>query len=318
VVSAQTSPHSCRSWAEGNRIGYSIRPMAMHKQRMAVSVLAVLVVPLALAACGTESGSGSGTGARTGDVGGAVRTDLPVTGVRWSVDSLTVGGKRTAAPAAAHVEIDPKGKVTGNLGCNHFTADVRIDGETVTVGRGTTTEMGCEKDLQQFEKAMGHALTGKLKAAVTGKGNGDSTAEALTLTTQRGDSISFTAQSPAPLTGTAWQVTSLVSGTVATSLPTGTEGKGRITFGKDGSVEGSLGCNSFRGRATVAGSTITFGPLTSTRKMCPGPEMELERAMLGVLEGKTAYEIKHRALTLTAQSGKGLAASAPEDPAAGK
>lgn len=273
--------------------------MAMHKQRMAVSVLALLT----LAACGTESGSGAGSG----DGSGTVRTDLPVTGVHWSVSSLTVGGKKTAAPAGAHVEIDSEGKASGNLGCNRFTADVGIDGDTVTVGPGTTTEMGCEKDLQQFEKAMGRAFNGELKAAVTGRGD-DRT---LTLTTAEGDSIALTAQPPAPLTGTAWKVTGLVSGSTATSLPAGTEGKAHLTFGKDGSVEGSLGCNSFHGKATVAGSTITFGPLASTRKMCPGPEMELESTLLGVLKGKTTYTIEHRSLSLTAGNGKGIGASAP-------
>lgn len=273
--------------------------MTMHKQRMAVSVLALLT----LAACGTESGSGAGSG----DGSGTVRTDLPVTGVHWSVSSLTVGGKKTAAPAGAHVEIDSQGRASGNLGCNRFTADVRIDGDTVTVGPGTTTEMGCEEDLQQFEKAMGRTFSGKLKAAVTGR----SADRALTLTTAEGDSIALTAQPPAPLTGTAWKVTGLVSGSTATSLPAGTEGRAHLTFGKDGSVEGSLGCNSFHGRAKVAGSSITFGPLASTRKMCPGPEMELERTLLGVLKGRTTYTIEHRSLSLTAQNGKGLGASAP-------
>lgn len=286
--------------------------MAMRKQRMAVSALALLT----LAACGTEPGSGAGSG----DGSGTVRTAPPITDVRWNVDSLTVDGRKTAAPASAHVEIDTRGRVTGNLGCNHFTADARVDGDTVTVGPGTTTEMGCEKDLQQFEKAMARAFSGTLEAAVADShGNGDdesgdagSTNRTLTLTTRNGDFITLTSEPPAPLTGTAWKVTGLISGSVATSLPAGARDKGRITFAKDGSVEGSLGCNSFHGRATVSGSTITFGPLASTRKMCQGPEMELERAMLGVLDGRTQYKIDHRVLTLTAKNGKGLSASAPD------
>lgn len=102
-----------------------------------------------------------------------------------------------------------------------------------------------------------------------------------------------------------------MSGSVASSLPAGTEDKAHLTFGEDGSVEGNLGCNSFHGRATVSGSTLTFGPLASTRKMCPEPEMKLERVLLGVLEGKTSYEIDHRSLSIEAESGKGLDASAP-------
>lgn len=273
--------------------------MAMYKQRMAVSVLALFT----LAACGTESGSGAGSG----DGSGTVRTDLSLSGVHWNVSSLTVGGKKTTAPAGAHVSIDSAGKATGNLGCNRFTADVRTDGDKVTVGQGTTTGMACAKDVQDFENAMGKAFRGELKAAVAGR----SEEKTLTLTTARGDSIALTSEPPAPLTGTSWKVTGLVSGSTASSLPPGTENKAHFTFAKDGSVEGNLGCNSFHGKAEVSGSKLTFGPLTSTRKMCAGPEMELERALLGVLEGTATYEIDHRTLSVKAESGKALDASAP-------
>ena len=287
--------------------------MAMRNQRMAVSVLALFT----LAACGTESGSGAGSGdpGGSGDGSGAVRSELPVTGVHWTVSSLTTGGKRTAAPSGAHIAIDPQGKATGNLGCNRFSADVRLDGDKVTVGRSTATGMACAGDAQRFESAMGRAFQGELKAAVSGRGD----ARTMTLTSADGDSIALSSEPPAPLTGTAWKVTGLRSGSVATSLPTGTEGKAHLSFGKDGTVEGSLGCNSFHGKAAVSGSTVTFGPLASTRKLCPEGPMELERALLGALKGKTEFTVDHRTLSLTAKGGEGIeasapAAEAPEDP----
>ncbi|MFF9688161.1 META domain-containing protein [Streptomyces sp. NPDC014623] len=280
----------------------------MRTQRMAVSVLAALTT-LTLAACGTESGSGAGSGdsGGSGDGSGTVRAGQPVTGVHWTVSSLTVGGRKTTAPAGAHVEIDPEGKATGSLGCNRFTAEAAVEGDKVTVGPGTTTEMGCEKEVQEFEKALGRAFSGELEADVTDRDD----RKTLTLTTAQGDTIALTSEPPAPLAGTAWKITGLVSGSAVTSLPAGTEDKAHLTFGKDGSVEGNLGCNSFHGKATVSGSTLTFGPLTSTRKMCPGPEADLERALNGVLEGTATYEIDHRSLSIEAKSGKGLEASAP-------
>ncbi|MCX4675537.1 META domain-containing protein [Streptomyces sp. NBC_01433] len=273
----------------------------MRTQRMAVSVLALFT----LAACGTQSGSGADSGSGDGRGSGTVRTDVPVSGVRWSVDSLTVGGEKTEAPAGAHVEIGPKGRATGSLGCNRFTADVRVEGDAVTVGPGTTTEMGCEKDLQRFEKSLSRTFSGKLTAAVDGRD--------LTLTTPKGDSISLTSQPAAPLTGTKWRVTTLVSGRTTTSLPADTppDRAPHLTFGKDGTVEGNLGCNSFHGKAAVAGSTITFGPLAATRRMCPAAEMEVERSVLAALKGETTYVIKGQALSLTASGGKGVGAAAP-------
>ncbi|WP_326629061.1 MULTISPECIES: META domain-containing protein [unclassified Streptomyces] len=265
----------------------------MFGQRMAVSVLALLT----LAACGTESGSGSGDGS------GSVRTGLPVTGVHWNVDSVTAGGKRTAAPDGAHVTITPDGRATGNFGCNHFTAAVRVDGDTVTVKPATTTEMGCDKDLQQFERALSSTFSGRLTAAATEKH--------LTLTTAKGDSIAFTSEPSAPLIGTTWTVTGLVSGSAASSLPAGAEKKARLSFGKDDSVQGIPGCNQIRGAAKVSGSAITFGRINGTKMMCPDPQMKVERALLAILAGKTTYRIDHRTLTLTAANGEGFSATAP-------
>ncbi|MFI9580949.1 META domain-containing protein [Streptomyces sp. NPDC052236] len=266
------------------------------------AVTAVAAV-LALAACGSESGSGPADSADGADGGGPTPTALPLTGVHWSVDSLTVDGKKSAAPAGAHVEITPKGRAEGNYGCNHFGADVTVKGDTITVGPGEMTEMGCEENIQSFENALRAAFFGKLKAKLS-----DGT---LTLTTEKGDAIALTAERPAPLVGTEWSVTSLVSGETASSLPAGTENKAHLTFGKDGTVRGSLGCNTFTSTAKVSGSKITFGSLATTRMLCPGPEMNLERELIKVLDdGTVTYELGHRGLTLTAANGKGIGATA--------
>ncbi|OKK02872.1 hypothetical protein AMK26_21120 [Streptomyces sp. CB03234] len=260
----------------------------------------VPLLALALTACGTQSGTGSGAG----DGSTSVRPDVPVTGVHWTVESVTVDGRKTAAPAGAHVRIDTKGRAKGNFGCNHFSARATVQGDTVTLSDTGMTEIGCPEPLQGFEDALKSALTGTLKAKLT---DGE-----LTLTTGDGDTIRLSEQPPAPLVGTKWTVNSLVSGQAATSLPAGTEGKASFVFGKDGSVRGTLGCNQFNASVTTEGSTMTFGRVTTTRKLCRGPEMELERALLKTMKGKVAYTIDHRSLTVTAPDKTGFAAAAAE------
>lgn len=272
------------------------------RTQLSTSVTALAV--LALAACGAESGSGPGSGPGSG--GGSVQPDVPVTGVHWSVDSVTVDGRRTAAPAGAHVEITDEGRAQGNYGCNHFGADVKVEGDTITVQPAEMTEMACEERVQNFEDTLRAALTGKLRAELTdGR---------LTLTTQKGDSVTLTSEPSAPLVGTKWAVNSLVSGETAASLPAGAEDKAYLTFGKDGSVAGSLGCNRFTSTAEIAEDTITFGRLAATKKLCEGPEMDLERKMVKVLEGTATYELNHRSLTLTGPDGEGFAAVAEDVP----
>jgi heat shock protein HslJ len=265
------------------------------RKQLSVSVTALAAV-LALAACGSDNSGSAGAAA------GPTRTALPLTGVHWSLDSVTVDGKKSAAPAGAYVEITPKGRAEGDSGCNHFGADATVKGDTVTVGEIVQTDMACEKNIMAFENALGAAFSGKLKAKLS-----DGT---LALTTEKGDAIALTSERPAPLVGTTWSVNSLVSGETASSLPAGAQKKAHLTFAKDGTVRGSLGCNTFTGTAKISGSKITFGSLATTRRQCPGPEMNLERELIKVLDGTVTYELRHRGLSLTAVDGKGIAATA--------
>ncbi|MFD9970681.1 META domain-containing protein [Streptomyces sp. NPDC059011] len=278
------------------------------RTQLIVPAVAALTAAITLTACGSEKGSGQGAG---DDAGGAVRPVAPVTGVHWTVQHVTVDGKRTAAPTGAHVEFTTgeagkdgaKGRAEGNYGCNSFGADVTIKGDTITVGRGQMTEMGCPQGVAGFEEALRTAFSGELKAKVAGKN--------LTLATAEGDSITMSAQPAAPLAGTKWTVTSLLEGETAASLPPGTEGRAHFVIAEDGSLSGNLGCNDFRAEARASGSTLTVGPLSSTRKMCAGTAGMLEKAVAEALTGKVSYELDHRSLTLTsADSGKGVAATA--------
>ncbi|MFI6696447.1 META domain-containing protein [Streptomyces sp. NPDC050433] len=266
-----------------------------------VTALTTLAL-LALAGCGTDTGRGSDGAA---EAGSEVATDLPLTDVRWSIESLSVDGKKTAAPAGASVEIDSKGKASAQTGCNSIGAQVTIDGDTITVGEKQTTLIGCPDELAAFEKALGGAFSGKLKAKVEDK--------KLTLTGADGDSIDLSAEKPAPLVGTPWAVTGLLSGGTTSSLPKdkkGETGKATLTFAKDGTVSGNLGCNTFSAPAKTTDTTITFGPVKATRKLCPEPGMSLERELLKVLKGKVTYEVHHRGLTLKTADGEGLSAGA--------
>ncbi|MFF8280557.1 META domain-containing protein [Streptomyces lateritius] len=266
-----------------------------------MTTAAVLASLLALAACGTEK-AGTDPGA-TGSGADTVAPDVPVTGVHWSFDSVTVGGKTTPAPAGAHVEIEKNGRAKGNSGCNHFGAAVAVDGDTLTVSVAETTEMGCPADLASFETTLHKAFSGSLKAKLDG--------DRLTLTAPDGKTtVALTSEPAAPLNGTTWTVDSLVAGKSAASLPQGSEGKAHFVIDKNGKVRGSLGCNRFSTTAKISGRTIDFGEITTTRMMCSGPEMKLETELYEVFGGSATYELRHRGLTLTTADGKGFAAVA--------
>ncbi|MFI0977846.1 META domain-containing protein [Streptomyces sp. NPDC021093] len=268
---------------------------------------------LAVSACGTETtGAGSAGGDRKGD-GGAVQTDLQLTGVRWNVESSTVGGKKTAAPKDTFVEIDEKGAVKGNYGCNSFSGKATVKGDSVDLDKLLSTQMSC--DAQDFELSLRKAFKEQLKAKLD-----DSR---LTLTTAKGDTIVLSSKpvEPAvPFAGTKWTVESFTArktakpggSEAAQSVPKELAGKAYLIFGKDGSVRGRTGCNSLTGQAKQSPGTLEFGRIATTRMMCQGEAAAVEKQVLKVLEGKVTYTVNGRALSLTGSGGVGLEATAAE------
>ncbi|MEU5375050.1 MULTISPECIES: META domain-containing protein [unclassified Streptomyces] len=270
------------------------RPTSMDKHRLTLTVLTLL--PLAVA-CGTDTGSGSGSSS-VGTGGGS-----QVTGVHWRVDSLTTNGTTRSAPAGAYLLIED-GRAEGNYGCNGFGASATVRGDRVDLGPARSTDMACAKDPMAFEASFSRTLAhGPLTAAVD--------RNRLTLTGEEGDRIHLTKEDDASLYGTKWQVTSMVNGDVASSLPEAATGKAWFTFDRTaGTVSGGLGCNRFTAKATVSDGRVTLGAPRVTRMMCDGSLMTTERALSTLLDGSLGYRIDHRDITLTSENGKGLTATA--------
>lgn len=77
-----------------------------------------------------------------------------------------------------------------------------------------------------------------------------------------------------------------------------------LTFGKDGIVRGSVGCNSFSGDYTVGNGTISFGALASTEMACEEPLMQQESAVFQLFTNLAVYKIEGNLLVITSSSGE--------------
>jgi heat shock protein HslJ len=286
----------------------------MKKQRLtgvSLSLLTLAVLPFA-AACGTEKdGGGSQTvGSGTGAGAGSGSSDVTdVTGVHWTIDDLTADGKKSAAPAGAFLKIDKDGEVNGNYGCNSFGATAKVDGDAIDLGVARSTTMACAKDRMTFEGNLAKALDGGTLTAQVG-GDAD---KRLTLTAKSGETIHLTEEKAAALYGTKWTITTVGAPGIdsVSPLPSGAEAY-LVLDRKKGTVSGKAGCNNVSAKATVSDGAITFGSPATTRRMCDGSLMEVEKAVLKIFDGKTAYQIDHRSLSLTSANGTTLSATAAE------
>lgn len=254
--------------------------MDKHKQRITLAAAAVLV-PL-VAACGSEKAGSGSVGAEDG-----------LTGVVWSVDSVTVDGTTHRSPADAHVTFGEDGRAEGSYGCNTFSAEAAVEDGRVRLTDATSTDMACDKKSTDFERVLAAALTDT--ALTTGR-SGDRA----TLTGKDGDTVRLSESPDATLRGTKWNVTS----------PDG-RGEAHLTFdAHENAVTGRLGCNRVHARATVRDGRITLGTPTTTRMMCEDSLMDTERALLRALKGPVTYRIDHRTLTLTSENGTSVRAVA--------
>jgi heat shock protein HslJ len=184
------------------------------------------------------------------------------------------------------------GKVSGSAGCNRYTGAYTVSGKEIQfTSPMASTMMACEQPIMDQETAYFQALATVKSFIVSG--------DQLTLKDSNGTVVaSYTAQSQ-DLSGTAWLTTSINNGNQAVvSLITGSELTAE--FGKDGTLSGSAGCNSFTGSYKVDGDKITIGPLASTMMACDQPEgvMDQEAQYLAALQSAATYSIEGNRLEL--------------------
>jgi heat shock protein HslJ len=160
------------------------------------------------------------------------------------------------------------------------------------VNLGPSTLVACPPDSQADDFVAGlNDVTGYSATAAT-----------LSLTLSSGGQMLF-APLPAPeLAGPTWQLLSYNNGRggvqsiLADTQPT-------ATFGADGQISGSGGCNTFSGPYQSTASTLSIGPLASTFKACEQPIMDQETAYLNALQQTSTYRFDSGRLVLVDASG---------------
>lgn len=106
--------------------------------------------------------------------------------------------------------------------------------------------------------------------------------------------------------GSEWQVRDF-----AGDLP---EADAWVSFKSDNLIRGNGGCNNFNGTYTPEQSHGIFGPIGSTRKMCPDPEMRTEARLFQALGKAQEMVMFHLVMALFDENGALLATFGRSDP----
>jgi heat shock protein HslJ len=175
----------------------------------------------------------------------------------------------------------------------------RVDGGRLLVTQLATTDMACDPPRMAQDDWLAKVLTGSPTVRLSGPD--------LVLTSGTTEIRLLdreVADPDRPLVGTRWNVETLVSADVASSVPMGAAA--HLVLKSDGTFVGNAGCNEMGGGAAVSGKTIRFSGVFTTKMACDADRTRLEQAVLAVLRDDVSFDIDADALQLRHPSGKGL------------
>ncbi|MET8154614.1 META domain-containing protein [Actinoplanes sp. NPDC049668] len=113
--------------------------------------------------------------------------DRPLTGPRWSVQSLIDGEAAASVPAGADAHLTFRdGRVTGSTGCTDVDGAASIGDGAIIFSRPAGRKQDCPPELEAFDRAVLGLLKGKVAYRITG--------DRLTLTRADGDGLDLRAE----------------------------------------------------------------------------------------------------------------------------
>jgi heat shock protein HslJ len=209
-----------------------------------------------------------------------------LSGTSWLLASLNGQSPREGTTVTLNFgpEEAGKGNAGGSDGCNTYGGDYTLDGNALTFGPLISTQIACEQPIMDQATAYQKALSDTQSYRLDSSG--------LALLDASGSALATFTPQATGLAGTTWKVLSYNNGKEAVvSVMTGTDLT--ATFGTDGSLSGSAGCNNYTGAYQVTGNNVTIGPLATTRKLCTSPEgiMDQEAQYVAALQTAATYRI---------------------------
>jgi heat shock protein HslJ len=262
----------------------------MIQRRIAALATALLI----LAGCVVGAGSGG-----------------QIEGIQWVLDSYLQAGTLAIAPETVFADATfESSRVTGQSGCNSYTALYQAGGRSLRVSQSSSTLMACPAPVMDFEQTYLQLLQSSRYYTARN--------DQLTVFNSDGTPVLVYDAAPNnPLLG-RWDVDSyfVPPSTVKAALAGTTL---NVVFGI-ASVGGSSGCNTFNGTYGTNGNAVRISPLATTRLACPQDVMDQELAFLGALQGVSFIDYRGNTVLLTDRHGHlvvALVRPTPEPEASG-
>lgn len=288
----------------------------MHPVVRLTTLLVTTVLAVSTAACGggssddstgdrvaTEDRSSEGSAApSTGPASEPTETaPTDLAGRTLVVTDITVAGKPRPVADGTQIRFRfTETEVHIDSGCNGLGGTWTLVGDTLELGPLMGTMMACEPPRTKQEQWLRTTLEAPLTV-----GDGSLSVGDVVFTVADREQVSPDLE----LAGHRWVLDSLISEQAVSSVPGGV----RAWLEYDGTrLTLDAGCNRGSGKAKLRGDMLTVSGIATTKMACGPEQSEVERAVLGVLDGEVTVEIEERRLTLTAADGSGLGFTAAD------
>ncbi len=179
------------------------------------------------------------------------------------------GTMTTLTTGSAPTLVFEDGTAAGNASCNQYSGSYELDGSSLTFGPFISTEMFCaDEGVMDQEAAYLSAMASVDSWSIDG--------ETLTLSSNGEPVLVYEAISQ-DLAGTSWDLIAYNNGTGGFESAWGDE-RVTATFGEDGTLSGSAGCNNYTTSWKTDGESIEVGPAASTKMMCADEKIMTQEA----------------------------------------
>jgi heat shock protein HslJ len=219
-------------------------------------------------------------------------------GTPWYWDQTTMNNGEMLVPdnpASYTVQFFPDSSILIQADCNQVIGTYTVEGSSITIQMGPVILAACPPG------SLSDQFVANLNEAAIYTIQDDKLLIGLRMDS---GTMQFAAPLSTDLAGTSWVVTGYNNGTQAVVSPIiGTELT--ATFGEDGNLTGSAGCNDYSASYQVDGNNISIGPVIATLKECGTPAgiMEQELQYLAALETAATYKIQGNFLEMRTAEG---------------
>jgi heat shock protein HslJ len=175
--------------------------------------------------------------------------------------------------------------VVGTGSCNSYGGPYRLDGDAIEVGDLASTLILCQDPAigaqeAAFMAALRGAQTWRIDAAGDLQLSGVSE-----IVARPPDAVASASAQAGGILG-AWDLVELgPTADFAHLVPT-------LELSADGTVSGFAGCNTFSGSYITNGSSLSLGPLATTKMACQRPASAVEHDYLAALSAVTGWAIE--------------------------